>query len=98
MRTLRRHPIDFAPVTGRKHERFFEDSSRAQFFCRLPRLFRREGHPFAHLDRRRTMVQSDENDLHAERALLEVTMTLRQVQVYHRKTHHHDEKIKDTEL
>src|SRR5580700_11884632 len=98
MRTLRRHAIDFASVAGRKHERFFEDSSRAQFFCGLPRLFRRERHPFAHLDRRRAMVQSDENDLHAQPALLEVTMILRQIEVHHSKTHHHDKKIKDTEL
>jgi hypothetical protein len=62
---LWRNAIDFAAIAGGKHQRLFEQSAGAQFVGSAAGLLVGERHPFAHLKRRGTVVQSDKDNFHA---------------------------------
>ena len=96
MGKFRWHSIHFAAIAGGEHQCFFEDSPRAQFFSGAPRLLGSERHFLPHLNGRCAMIQSDENNFHsAVCSLLEVPMTMREIQIYDRKTQHNNHKIED---
>src|SRR6266581_9189131 len=99
MRRFRWHSIYFAAIAGGEYQCLLEDSPCAKLFRSALGLFGREGHPLPHLNGRRAMIQSDENDFHAAvQSLLKVAVTMRQIQIHDRKTQHHNDKIEDAQL
>src|SRR5207237_5611426 len=66
VRSFRRHAVHFAAIAGGKHQRFLENALGAKLFGSAPGLLGGKRHPFAHLHGRGAVVQSDENDLHAD--------------------------------
>ncbi len=99
MGRLRRHAVDFAAIACGEHQCFFQNPTRAQLLCRALRLLGGERHSLAHLNGRRAVIQTNENNFHAVlRPLLKVAMTVREIQIYDRKTQHHNREIEDAQF
>ena len=64
VRGFRRNAVNFAAIAGGEDQRFVQNAAGAKFFGGLAGLFGGERHPFAHLDGRRAVIQSDEHNLH----------------------------------
>jgi len=78
--------IYFAAIARGEHQRLFEDSPRAQFLSRALGLLLAERHPLAHLNWRRAVIESDENNFHAAlQALLKIAVAVRKIQIDDRK-------------
>jgi len=77
---FRRHAVNLAAIAGGEHQRFFENSARAELFSRPPGPLGRERHPLTHLHGRRAVIQSYKNNFHTEvRSLLKVAVAMREI-------------------